>query len=190
MIIPLLRFLPLSADVVDATFSADESTLSVLLRDGAGQMSVARGQAGGKLTPHPLPPEVRGVAFVDARRGIAIGKHLGQVWTTIEGADRWSRLTVPMDGDPAAVPLVLAPTCSMLECSSGTTVVWTSPRALREVGYRQPPVIGPGHLSGDRGFGGPGPRNGPRLEPLYPEMTKPVCPNGPPAKSTEPKRPE
>src|SRR4029077_5394479 len=111
-VVPLATLLPRDARILDAMLSADQSTLSVVMRGGDGQMAVARGELGGKLTVHALPPEAKAVAFVDAHRGIAIGKHLGQVWSTTDGAARWSRLVVPVVGDPATVPLTNPPTCN------------------------------------------------------------------------------
>ena len=92
----------------------------------------------------------RSIAFVDARRGMAVGPHLGQVWATTDGAASWTPLPIPLDGDPAAVPLVYPLTCTISSCSSGTEVVWADPRALRATGFVQPSFIVPRHVPPDR----------------------------------------
>jgi len=142
---PIARFVPAGAVVLDAAMSADQSTLAILFRDAGNQVSVATGALGGKLQVHRLPPQVKGIAFADARRGLAIGTRLDQVWTTLDGGARWSRPTLPISGDPAAVPLDGPPFCTTFECSSGRTLTWADPRALKAVGYEQVSFVAPAH---------------------------------------------
>jgi hypothetical protein len=177
IVTPLLKLLPESSQVLDATLSADQSTLSVVMHDAAGRMAVALGAAGGKLTVHPMPQEAKAAAFADARRGIAIGKHLGQVWTTTDGAAQWTRLVLPIEGDPAAVPITDPPTCSTLACRSGAAVVWANPRALRETGYHQPRVMAPSHAPATRTYDGPHSRRESASPPRDSAEDEHGCPN-------------
>jgi len=158
LIVPLAKFLPQGTKILDATLSADHTTLSVMTADAAGRPAVARGAAPTTLGVHPLPPEAKSVAFVDARRGMAIGSHLGQVWATTDGAATWTSLPMPLDGDPAAVPLVYPATCTIASCSSGEDLVWANPRALRETGFVQPAFVLPRHVAPQRPYVDPRPR--------------------------------
>jgi hypothetical protein len=174
--VPLGKLLPPGTKVLDATLSADQSTLSVLIADAAGRLAVARGDVPTKLTTRPLPPGTKSIAFVDARRGMAIGTHLGQVWATTDGAASWSPLPIPLGGDPAAVPLHYPLTCTVSSCSSGAEVVWADPRALRATGFVQPSFIVPRHVPPDRTYPGPRPRH-PSVFATYADSERPSrCP--------------
>jgi hypothetical protein len=105
-----------------------------------------------------LPAGARSVAFVDARRGMAIGRHLGQVWVTTDGGHTWSKLAVPLDGDPASVPLLRPVSCTLLACSSEDVVVWANAEALAETRYVQPKLVLPRQVPGDRSYAGLLPR--------------------------------
>jgi hypothetical protein len=162
--VPLATFLPAGARVLDATLSADQSTLSVVMRGTDGAPAVARGELGAKLSVHPLPAHAKAAAFVDRQRGMAIGNHLAEVWITLDGALSWSRLAVPVEGDPASVPLTEPPTCNLLSCSSGVLVTWADPRALEETGYRAQRFMAPARVPTNRTFAGPRPRHESRLQ--------------------------
>jgi hypothetical protein len=154
---PLSALVPKGATIVDAALSADHSTLSVTIADTSGRVSVARGTEPAKLTVHPLPPHAKAAAFVDPRRGIAVGVHLGQLWVTVDGAASWFPLAAPVAGDPASIPITRPPTCTMLSCSWGSewsSIVWASPRALRETGFVQAPLVAPGRVAPDRPYPG------------------------------------
>jgi hypothetical protein len=162
--VPLATFLPSNAKIDDVNLSADQSTLSVVVRQASGSLAVARGELGERLTVRPLPARAKAVAFVDRNRGMAIGDHVGQVWSTVDGAVSWSHLVVPVEGDPASVPLSEPPSCNLLSCSSGPLVVWADPRALREIGYQPRRLIAPAHVPPNRTFTGPRPRHESRLQ--------------------------
>jgi hypothetical protein len=182
-VVPLASLLPAGARILDVTLSADQSTLSVVIRGTDGKTAIARGELGEKLSVHPLPEGAKAAAFVDARRGLAIGDHLGQVWSTTDGALAWLRLVVPIEGDPAAVPLTRPPTCNLLSCSSDTLVVWADPRALRATGYRPERFMAPKQVPANRTFTGPSPRYESRFSRATRDDTPAGCP-----KATAPKR--
>jgi hypothetical protein len=185
---PLTSFLPAGARILDVTLSADQSTLSVVIRGSDGKTGVARGELGEKLSVHALPEGAKAAAFVDARRGMAIGDHLGQVWSTTDGALEWVRLVVPIEGDPAAVPLTHPPTCNLVSCSSDTLVVWADPRALRETGYQPERLMAPKHVPANRTFAGPSPRHESRFPRGRRDDTLPGCPKATPPKRNQPEQ--
>ena len=40
----------------------------------------------------------RTAGFADRRRGVAAGRHLGQLWTTTDGGRHWEPVTSPVTG--------------------------------------------------------------------------------------------
>ena len=184
---PLGSFLPKGTTIGDAALSADHSTLSVTFADASGRVTIARGADPGKLTVHALPANAKAAAFVNDRRGIAVGLHLGQLWGTVDGAASWFPLAAPVDGDPASVPITERPTCTMLSCaagSDGSAIVWANPRALRDTGFVQAKLVAAHGVPPDRAY--------PGLRPAHPVATpyqesrsrkKSVCPESTPPPS-------
>jgi hypothetical protein len=64
------------------------------------------------LVPHApavvraLPLGARSVGFADARRGVAVGLNLAQLWWTRDGGVTWDRVPTALRGDPEALPLL------------------------------------------------------------------------------------
>jgi len=152
---PVAEFIPGGAQIEDAGLSADQRAMWVFFHNRSNQPAVAIGPVGGMLKVEVLPKHARGVAFTDASRGVAIGNHLGQVWSTLDGAAHWSRLTFPtIQGDPAVVRLRGDLACNLVACGSAS-FVWAHPRALVEVGYKPWPLVAPPHVPTDRVYVAP-----------------------------------
>ncbi len=140
--------LPAGARIEDAGLSADQSARWVLFRDRTGRPSVALGAAMGSFRLLDLPHETKAIAFVDGLRGVATGSHLGQVWSTTDGALHWSTVKFPMiRGSPDAIPLTVTPVaapprCTLVACS-GDKFAWASPKALQQVGYEPIVLVAP-----------------------------------------------
>jgi len=182
----LSSYLAKGTTIVDAAMSADHSTVSITLADASGRLSVALGVEPGKLTIHALPPDAKAAAFVTARRGIAVGIHLGQLWGTVDGAATWFPLAPPVAGDPASIPITQRPTCTMLSCSTGadgSPVVWADARALRDTGFEQARLVAPGRAPADRAY--PGLRPAHPIQIGYPDdrPKKSGCPESPTSSS-------
>jgi len=55
---------------------------------------LATGSPEGPWATSPLPAGALGVAFADARRGVAFGARLGALWRTLNGGEFWARVPV------------------------------------------------------------------------------------------------
>lgn len=129
-------------------------------RQGRGRRRrLGLGPASGPLRILDLPRATKAIGFVDARRGLAIGDHLGQAWSTTDGAVHSSPVAFPMvHGGPADVPLRDKPSCSLVACT-GDHFAWASPRALKAVGYEPVPLLAPDRVPNDRDYPGPSARD-------------------------------
>ncbi|MDO9021804.1 MAG: hypothetical protein Q8S73_44920 [Deltaproteobacteria bacterium] len=70
--------------------------------DRACRPWLVSGAADAPLARRELPVAVRRVGFADARRGLAVGRNLGEVWRTLDGGRSWE--PVPVGAAERAVP--------------------------------------------------------------------------------------
>jgi hypothetical protein len=96
------------------------------------EAALAIGDVQGELAILPLPPGATSVAMATARRGIAAGQHLNELWTTEDGGRSWSPLPLPIRGSARGVSLGEASSgeervrCSPHACTVGARVIWTT----------------------------------------------------------------
>lgn len=88
-----------------------------------GNVWIAVGRPGERLSVRTAPRGTMRVAFADARRGIAIGPHGGALWRTLDGGGRWEELPVPFDRSADAPRYGNPPSasCDESECTVGAS---------------------------------------------------------------------
>ncbi len=133
------------ATLLSLSFAANGSLVGVAERDG--HFVLAIGESGAPLGTRALPSGVTRVAFVDARRGIAVGRRLTEVHATVDGGQTWTRPELPVDGDASSVMLREPgsnsddgagddPTCTATYCSVDGRWLWSAPGVVRSNNVR------------------------------------------------------
>jgi len=86
---------------------------------------------------------------------LPLENHLGQVWSTLDGAAHLVTADVPDDSGRSRSGTAQGRlACNLVACGSAS-FVWAHPRALVEVGYKPWPLVAPPHVPTDRVYVAP-----------------------------------
>ena len=110
------------------TLTTDEGLLVVDVRDGQTVLMA-------------VPEEAVSVGFASRDRGLAVGSHLDEVWTTVDGGETWTPHEIEVDGDPAAVKLRRV-RCTNSACAA-EPLVWMTPEVRSKIDAEPPRLVAP-----------------------------------------------
>lgn len=95
-----------SSSLMTARFTATGDLWGVAINPrGRTALALGRGDTDLPLRVRELPEGARDVAMLDARRGIAAGETLRELWTTRDGGEHWESAALPLTGDRGGTPL-------------------------------------------------------------------------------------
>ena len=123
-------------DALRAVVLTGEDVLIVDVRDGQFALT-------------ELPDGARTAGFATENRGMAAGKTLDALWTTIDGGQTWTPAAVPVDGDAAAVGLGRV-VCTNVACRA-TPIAWFAPEVWQRIEYEAPVIVAPTQALHPRG---------------------------------------
>ncbi len=110
---------------------------------GKSALVVARiDDAGARVVELPVGAE--SVGFADDLRGMAAGISADEIWTTIDGAQSWTKLDPGLDSHPGNLRVETVE-CTNVVCGA-RPVVWADPDVLQRFELPDVRFVGPAHL--------------------------------------------